>query len=120
MQVDDSKSCRTTFGRRLQQIGTTTVGVPMTIEYGKKVIFNGEREYPVETLKELTELQGGHPEHDINWLGRHTEGEAAIWWRLIKNDLKNFQEFSDAFIDKYWDALIQEEVRDRLEFGRFR
>lgn len=47
------------------------------------------------------ELQEYYPENNINCIGRYMEGEVVIWWTLIKNDLNNFQEFSNAFIDKY-------------------
>ena len=38
--------------------------------------------------------------HDINniaWISRHLEGEAAIWWRLVKDSINNFAGFTEAF-----------------------
>ena len=91
------------------------------LEYAKNITFNGEGEYPMEFVKELEEL---HREHylseGVNWVSRHLEGEAAIWWKLIRSEIKTFSEFQEAFTAKYWNQMIQEVVRDRLEFGKYR
>ena len=75
----------------------------------------------MEFVKELEET---HKEHYIservNWVSRHLEGKAAIWWKLIRNNIRTFQEFQEAFIAKYWNQMVQEEVCDWLEFGRYR
>lgn len=90
-------------------------------EYVKNVVFNGEGEYPMEFLKELEEIEEElYRDASVNWVQRHLVGGAAIWWRIVKNNITTFAEFKDAFVEKYWNYMIQEEVRDRLEFGRYR
>ena len=75
-------------------------------------------------MKFVKELEEIHKEYymseGVNWVARHLEGEAAIWWKLIRNNIKTFHEFQEAFIAKYWNQMLQGEVSDRLEFGRYR
>ena len=106
---------------RLMQMERSPMPYRMMTEHIKNVTFNGEGEYPMEFVKELDEI---HREYymseGVNWVSRHLEGEAAIWWKLIKNNIKTFQEFQEACIAKYWNQMVQEGVRDRLDFGRYR
>lgn len=105
--------------KKIEQTVPTTRGIAN--EVYKNVIFNGEGEYPMEFLKELQEIHKEcYHQGNVAWIIRHLEGEAAIWWKLVRDSVTNFKEFEDAFIAKYWNALIQEGVRDRLEFGRYR
>lgn len=107
--------------RRINQGGSNATTNLLTNEHLKNITFTGESEYPMEFLQELSEIQQEYYSPDnIKWLTRHFEGEAAIWWKLIKNKISTFKEFADAFINKYWNQLIQEEVRDRLEYGKYR
>ena len=47
--------------------------------------YNGADRYPMEFLKELSELQDlYYPNDNIKWIGRHLEADVAIWWRVIR------------------------------------
>ena len=82
--------------------------------------YNGGDRYPMEFLKELSELQEQHyPSDNIKWIGRHLEADAEIWWRVILSQVSNFEEFKEAFIQKYWGQEKQNTIRDNLEFGRY-
>ena len=74
----------------------------ITMVHVKNIAFNGVGEYPMVFVKELEEI---HKEHymseGVNWVSRHLEGEAAIWWKLNRNNIKTFQEFQEVFIAKY-------------------
>ena len=49
----------------------------------KDIKFNGTSDFPMEFIKELTELYQEYYQdvNNITWVARHLEGEAAIWWR---------------------------------------
>ena len=82
--------------------------------------YNGTDRYPMEFLKELSELQETYyPNDGIKWIGRHLEMDAGIWWRVIRNQVTTFEEFKEAFTQKYWGQERQDEIRDHLEYGKF-
>ena len=102
---------------RLAQLGATPMQRGNTVEHLKSVSFNGEGEYLMEFIKELEEIRKEYYMNEgVYWMARHLEGEAAIWWKLVRNEIDTFQKFQEAFIAKYWNQMIQEDVRDRLEF----
>ena len=45
--------------------------------------------------------------------------DAGIWWRVIRNQIATFEEFREAFTQKYWGQERQDNIRDHLEYGRF-
>ena len=74
----------------------------------------------MEFLKELSEVQDlYYSNENIKWIGRHLETDAAIWWRVIRNQVTNFEEFKEAFTQKYWGQEKQDTIRDNLEFSWF-
>lgn len=74
----------------------------------------------MEFLKELIEIKDTYYQNeDTRWIGRHLTGEAAIWWRIVKENINNFDDFRDAFTEKYWGVVQQERVRDQLEYGKY-
>ena len=85
----------------------------------KEIQFNATSNFPVEFIKELTELYQEYYQdiNNITWVSRRLEGEATIWWRLVRDSINTFVEFTEAFVNKYWNDVIQERVRDQLEFG---
>ena len=73
---------------RLAQIGATPVQRGITVEHLKSVSFNGEGEYLMEFIKEMEEIRKEYYMNDgINWIARHVEGEAAIWWKLTRHEV---------------------------------
>lgn len=74
----------------------------------------------MEFLKELNELREEfYGEWDTKWIGRRLEGDAGVWWKIVKNQLTTYEEFKEAFREKFWNQIIQEDVSARLEFGRY-
>ena len=105
---------------RLAQVVVIPTHRGIAAEHLKNVMFDGVGEYPMEFLKELEEIRTEYyPGEGINWVARNLEGEAVIWWKLVKNEITTFQQFQDVFISKYWNQLVHEAVRDRLEYGKY-
>ena len=47
--------------------------------------YNGTDRFPIEFLKELSELQHMYyPTDNVKWIGKHLEADAAIWWRVVR------------------------------------
>lgn len=106
---------------KIAQIERTPRQQGVVVEHTKNINFNGEGEYPMEFVKELEAIHREYyQDEDISWIGRHLDGEAAIWWKLIRSEVNTFAQFQTAFMSKYWNQMIQETVRDKLEFGRYR
>lgn len=90
------------------------------VEPTKHVTFSGEEAFPMEFLKELDEIKEVfHGERDTKWVRQYLEKDAALWWRLVKDKISTYSEFREAFTEKFWGPTIQDEARDRLEFGKF-
>lgn len=106
--------------RKVEEFEVRTGSRVNTAEPAKDISFNGSDNFPMEFLQELSELQEAYyPTDNIKWVGRYLIGEAAIWWRITRNNISNFEEFKEAFAEKYWGAVQQEKVRDQLEYGKF-
>lgn len=106
--------------RRLEEIEQRPAVVANGAVVNKELTFDGEDNFPMEFLKELREIQEiYYPSENTKWLGRHLIGEAAVWWRIVRGQINNFQEFEEVFTEKYWGAIQQERVRDQLEYGRY-
>ena len=74
----------------------------------------------MEFLKELSELQNVYyPTDNVKWIGSHLEADAAICWRIIRDQITKFEEFKDIFTQKYWGQEKQDAIRDSLEYGRY-
>lgn len=106
--------------RRLEEIEQRPAVAANGVNVNKELTFDGEDNFPMEFLKELREIQEMYyPAENTKWLGKHLTGEAAIWWRIVREQVRNFQEFADVFTEKYWGAIQQERIRDQLEYGRY-
>lgn len=109
------------FQRRLEEIEIRPAATGTGSGVNKELVYNGEESFPMEFLKELTEIQEVYyPMENTKWIGKHLTGEAGIWWRIVKDQVNTFEEFREVFTEKYWGAIQQERVRDQLEYGKFR
>ena len=80
--------------------------------------YNGTDRYPMEFLKELSELQETYyPNDNIKWIGRHLEMDAGIWWRVIRNQIATFEEFREAFTQKYWGKNVKTKLEATSSMG---
>ena len=109
------------FSNKLASINNQPCNHNITNEQLKNIRYNGTGDFPMEFMKEMEDVYMEYYQDNGNvaWIGRHLEGEAAVWWRVIKNSGTNFAEFKEAFTNKYWSDMIQERVRNELEFGRY-
>lgn len=74
----------------------------------------------MEFLKELEEIKEVYyPGDACQWINRHLEGDAMIWWRVVRHRVSTYQQFREAFIAKFWNTQVQDYVRDGLEYRRY-
>lgn len=108
------------INRRIESVETRPYSRPVN-DNQKELTYNGDDPFPIEFLKELDELKElyYHTEN-INWISKHLTGEAAIWWRIVKQTVKTYAEFKCAFTAKFWGENEQQMVRDRLEYAKFK
>lgn len=69
----------------------------------------------LDTIKEVY-----YPGNSTRWISRHLEGEVAVWRKVIKRNITCYEDFCDAFREKFWSQQVQAKVRDRLEYGKYR
>lgn len=120
-RIDEIKEGQDQLTRRINEVEGRPINRAVATDSYKDVTFNGTDCYPMEFLKELKEIrQLYYSNDDIKWIGRHLTDEAMIWWRIIKYGIHSFDDFENQFINKYWGSQVQENVRDRLEYGRYR
>lgn len=120
-KMDEIKESQDLLTRRMNEVENRPGHRIAAVDHAKDIVFNGNDFYPMEFLQELKEIyQLYHTDDDVRWVGRHMADEAMTWWRIVKHDIKSFEDFEQQFINKYWNSYIQETVRDRLEYRRYR
>ena len=85
---------------KLASINNQSCNHNITHERVKNIKYNGTGIFPMELMKEMEDIYMEHYQDNGNvaWIGRHLEGEAAVWRRLIKNGVTNFAEFKDCLL----------------------
>lgn len=120
-RIDEIKKNQDQLTRRINEVEGRPLNRVTATDVCKDVNFNGSDCYPMEFLKEIKEIkQLYYTDDDVKWIAKHLSEEAMTWWRIVKYDIHNFAEFEHQFINKYWSSNIQQSVRDRLEYGRYR
>lgn len=120
-RIDEIKERQDQITRRMNEVEGRPFNRGTTTEIHKDVNFNGRDCYPMEFLRELKEIkQLYYPDEDIKWIVRFLSEDALTWWRIAKCSMQTFEEFEQQFVNKFWSANIQERVRDRLEYDKFR
>lgn len=120
-RIDEVREEQEQLKRRIIEFEGRPTSRNITSESYKEVTFNGVENYPMEFLNELREIKEiFHQTEDTKWIGRHLVEEAMVWWRIVRNKINNFAEFEERFMEKYWGPHVQEGIRDRLEYGRYR
>ena len=99
---------------KLASITNTPGNWGMINELVKDIKYNGTGDFPMEFIKELNKTFREHYQDagNIKWIARHLEGEAAVWWRLVKDSIDNFVDFTDAFMNKYANEVVKEKARN--------
>lgn len=120
-RIDEIRATQEQITRRVNEIEARPNNRAVNAECNRDVTFNGIDSYPMEFLKELKDIKEAYyAEDDVKWIRNHLTEGAMLWWRIIKHEINNFTKFEEKFIEKYWGAHIQEDIRDRLEYGKFR
>ena len=55
----------------------------------------------------------------IEWVVRKLSGSAALWYSIVRDNIRTYDELIQSFENRYWNEHVQRKVQDRLEFGRF-
>ena len=55
----------------------------------------------------------------IDWVVRRLSSSAALWYSIVRDNIKTYDEFIKCFENRYWNEHIQRKARDRLDFDRF-
>jgi myosin heavy subunit len=119
-KIGELKEVQEAMKRRLTEVESRPVTQVGIGERLKDITFKGDESYPMEFLKELDEVKEiYHPEDGVNWISRHLEGDAMIWWRVSRRQIESYTQFKEAFTEKYWGAQTQERIRDGLEYGKY-
>lgn len=119
--MNSVKETQERLQRRLEELEVRPITRVSSNEPIREFSYNGNDDFPMEFLQELSELQEAYYPHDnTRWIGKYLTDEAAIWWRIVKTKINSFEQFREAFTEKYWGVLQQEKIRDQLEYGRFK
>lgn len=87
----------------------------------KELKYDGSNPYPMEFIRELTEHKNKlYNDAEVSWIANHLEKDAGIWWRIIREKVRCFDDFLELFTEKYWSSEIQGLIRDDMEFGRYK
>lgn len=107
--------------RRIKELDGRPVNRPTGGSVSKELVYNGRDQFPMEFLKELTEVyETYYKDENTKWIGGHLVEEASTWWKIIRDRVNNFEQFKELFTDKYWGPMEQEKARDYLEYGKYR
>jgi hypothetical protein len=92
--------------------------------------FNGRAHNPREYLEKLQRYykrtlskmpsRADDSETLIETIEMSLEQHASRWFSLIKGDIKNWEDFENAFLSKYWSRDVQRGIRQRLETDKYR
>ena len=55
----------------------------------------------------------------ISFVTKYLRESAAQWFTIVRDNITTYQQFRDAFENRYWNMHTQRQVRDELEFGRY-
>lgn len=89
-------------------------------DVSRDITYDGTSHFPMEFLKEMEEIQEVYYSNEnTRWIAKHLTDSAAVWWRIVKSQVTTFEQFKEAFIEKFWSSSDQQRIRDYLEFGRY-
>lgn len=114
--------------KRIEEIANTLSTVKRHIENGnnrnncniiekiKEITYNGYDVFPMEFLKELDEVQRTYYQNteNVQWIHHHLTGEAVIWWRLVKNQIRTYAEFRELFTETFGASNYKEALEINL------
>lgn len=137
--IDELKNTVDTYNKKLQilenKLSTSNPNhpQPVVVTYGshtqEKTIpqFNGRAHNPQEYLRKLKKYYERNIEPNslnnteaLQDLIESSLGSYALsWFDLIKNDVRNWSDFENAFNKKYWSREVQRGIRKTLEQGKY-
>lgn len=119
-QTDEMKNKVTEVDERLSNLKTRD-GIIIREPEIRDISFTGKERFPMQFLRIIKEVSVSYTHQgNMYWLDRYLKDEACVWWFLHRREVKNFEDFEKIFMDKYFNEMIQANIRDRLEFGKFK
>lgn len=110
------------------QIYVTCGGLPNGNADNNILKFHGQKHNPTEHLWLIFKFYGRRTNNDtsdpVNYLFYTTElcleRHAGRWFSLVKNDLRNWENFREFFEPKYWSREVQRGIEQRMEVEKCR
>lgn len=88
---------------------------------------NNPKEYLIklknyyERVKDRTHLSKTNPTQFLYEIIEDSlEYHALKWWQLAKDHIFNWDDFSKAFLNRYWSKEVQRGIKQRIELERYR
>ena len=77
-------------------------------------------EFLARVEKEIEKIGSAiNDDEKIEFVTRHLKDSASQWCSIIIDNISTYQQFRDAFENRYWNIHTQRQVRDQLEYGKF-
>lgn len=79
-------------------------------------------EKPIKFLRDLNEycaVTQAEPEEARYVVSQALKGAAGEWWRLVQDEIGDWQTFEKRFIAKFWSEGRQNGIRKNMEFGHY-
>ena len=77
-------------------------------------------EFLARMEKEIEKIGSAiNDDEKIDFVTRHLQDSASQWCSIIRDNISTYQQFREAFENRYWNIHTQWQVRDQLEYGKF-
>ena len=77
-------------------------------------------EFLARVEKEIEKIGSAiNDDEKIDFVTRYLKDSASQWYSIIRDNVSTYQQFHEAFENRYWNVHTQRQVRNQLEYGKF-